>query len=88
MRRSAYDLVILTSTARHSGLEPTSTQATSLSELDSIDVFEFFNCPRVSASSSSQSQLQLQPMREQTRNNGVPDPEADWLAFGSPFNQV
>ncbi|KAF5234244.1 hypothetical protein FANTH_12204 [Fusarium anthophilum] len=88
MRRSAYDLVTLTSTARHSGLEPTSTQATSLSELDSIDVFEFFNCPRVSASSSSQSQLQLQPMREPTRNNGVPDPEADWLAFGSPFNQV
>ncbi|KAF9767108.1 hypothetical protein IL306_000373 [Fusarium sp. DS 682] len=87
-RRNAYDLVTLTSTARHSGLEPTSTQATSLSELDSIDVFEFFNCPRVSASSSSQSQLQLQPVREPTRNNGVPDPEADWLAFGSPFNQV
>ncbi|KAF4450793.1 hypothetical protein F53441_6125 [Fusarium austroafricanum] len=87
MRRSAYDLVTLTSTARHSGLEPTSTQATSLGELDSIDVFEFFNYPRVSTTSSTQSQLQLQPMRtEPTRNNGAPDPEADWLAFGSPFN--
>ncbi|KAF4969008.1 hypothetical protein FSARC_3662 [Fusarium sarcochroum] len=90
MRRSAYDLVTLTSAARHSSLEPTSTQATSLSELDNIDVFEFFNYPRVSASSGNQSQLQ--PMRlqalgvESTRNNGVPDPEADWLAYGSPFN--
>ncbi|KAJ4005598.1 hypothetical protein NW752_002433 [Fusarium irregulare] len=86
MRRSAYDLVTLTSTARHSGLEATSTQATSLSELDNIDVFEFFNYPRASASSNAQSQLQLQPMRTQeSRNNGAPDPEADWLAFGSPF---
>jgi len=79
-------LVTLTSTARHSGLEATSTQATSLSELDNIDVFEFFNYPRASASSNAQSQLQLQPMRTQeSRSNGAPDPEADWLAFGSPF---
>ncbi|RGP77179.1 zn ii 2cys6 transcriptional activator [Fusarium longipes] len=91
MRRSAYDLVTLTSTARHSGLEATSTQATSLSELDNIDVFEFFNYPRASPNSIAQSQLQLQPMRTQApgpesgRGNGVPDPEADWLAFGSPF---
>ncbi|GKU06132.1 transcription factor [Fusarium langsethiae] len=91
MRRSAYDLVTLTSTARHSGLEATSTQATSLSELDNIDVFEFFNYPRTSSSSNVQSQLQLQPIRtpalgpESSRNNGVPDPEADWLAFGSPY---
>ncbi|RBR26959.1 uncharacterized protein FIESC28_00227 [Fusarium coffeatum] len=86
MRRSAYDLVTLTSTARHSGLEATSTQATSLSELDNIDVFEFFNYPRASMSSNAQSQLQLQPMRTQeSRSNGAPDPEADWLAFGSPF---
>ncbi|KAM0211705.1 hypothetical protein ACHAQD_010113 [Fusarium lateritium] len=92
MRRSAYDLVTLTASARHSSLEPTSTQTTSLSELDNIDVFEFFNYPRVSGNSTGQSQLQLQPMRSQalggesTRSNGVPDPEADWLAFGSPFN--
>ncbi|KAH7174343.1 fungal-specific transcription factor domain-containing protein [Fusarium flagelliforme] len=86
MRRSAYDLVTLTSTARHSGLEATSTQATSLSELDNIDVFEFFNYPRASSSSNAQSQLQLQPIRTQeSRSNGAPDPEADWLAFGSPF---
>ncbi|KAF5020324.1 hypothetical protein F66182_7655 [Fusarium sp. NRRL 66182] len=87
---SAYDLVTLTSTARHSSLEPTSTQATSLSELDNIDVFEFFNYPRVFTNSGSQSQLQSVRApamgAESTRNNGVPDPEADWLAYGSPFN--
>ncbi|KAM5344224.1 hypothetical protein ACJ41O_012761 [Fusarium nematophilum] len=92
MRRSAFDLVTLTSTARHSSLEQTSTQVTSLSELDNIDVFDFFNYPRVSdrisGPSSGQPLNRSQPIHdirgESVRN--IPDPEADWLAFESSFN--
>ncbi|CAK7272669.1 hypothetical protein SEPCBS119000_005246 [Sporothrix epigloea] len=47
MRRSAYDLLALTATARQSGAEPMSTQFTSLCELDNIDVFAFFVYPRI-----------------------------------------
>ncbi|KJR88025.1 C6 transcription factor [Sporothrix schenckii 1099-18] len=47
MRRSAYDLLALTSTSRQSGAEPMSTQVTSLCELDNIDVFSFFVYPRM-----------------------------------------
>ncbi|KAF5008989.1 hypothetical protein FDECE_4763 [Fusarium decemcellulare] len=96
MRRSAYDLVTLTSTARHSSLEPTSTQVTSLSELDNIDVFDFFNYPRVSdrstANPGGQAHLVIRPQtmsdaRADSARTGIPDPEADWLAYGgSPFN--
>ncbi|RTE75584.1 hypothetical protein BHE90_009940 [Fusarium euwallaceae] len=85
MRRSAYDLVTLTSTARHSSLEPTSTQVTSLSELDNIDVFDFFNYPRVSNQSTANLVIRPQTMNNiqgDTTRNAVPDPEADWLAYG------
>ncbi|KAI8675667.1 Zn(2)-C6 fungal-type domain-containing protein [Fusarium keratoplasticum] len=90
MRRSAYDLVTLTSTARHSSLEPTSTQVTSLSELDNIDVFDFFNYPRVSNQSTANLVIRPQTMNNiqgDSTRNGIPDPEADWLAYGgSLFN--
>ncbi|KAJ4242909.1 hypothetical protein NW757_011628 [Fusarium falciforme] len=90
MRRSAYDLVTLTSTARHSSLEPTSTQVTSLSELDNIDVFDFFNYPRVSNQSTANLVIRPQTMNNiqgDSARNGIPDPEADWLAYGgSLFN--
>ncbi|KAF7563678.1 hypothetical protein G7046_g462 [Stylonectria norvegica] len=98
MRRSAHDLVTLTSATRQSGLDPTSTQVTSLSELDNIDVFDFFNYPKIldPASMTSREQLHLvrfQPINEvgggdSTRPNGVPDPESDWLAYGNSFSQA
>ncbi|KAJ0384655.1 hypothetical protein COL922a_007919 [Colletotrichum nupharicola] len=95
MRKSAHDLVTLTSSTRRSGLEPTSTQVTSLSELDNIDVFDFFNYPKMShpqtrATNGQTNILQAQAMSglggDPMRCTGVPDPESDWLGFNTPFN--
>lgn len=81
--RSAHDLVTLTGSVRQTGTEPTSTQITSLSELDNIDVFDFFNYPKISepavralSGQQSQSTPNLEPPR-------LPDPESDWLGFAS-----
>ncbi|GJC83557.1 hypothetical protein ColTof4_08977 [Colletotrichum tofieldiae] len=92
--RSAHDLVTLTSSTRRSGLEPTSTQVTSLSELDNIDVFDFFNYPKMleptRAASGQTNLLQSQAMSglggDSMRSTGLPDPESDWLGFNTPFN--
>ncbi|KAL2106187.1 hypothetical protein VUR80DRAFT_7085 [Thermomyces stellatus] len=46
MRRSAHDLVSLSTSRRQSGVGQTSTQAATQRELDSIEVFDFFNYPR------------------------------------------
>ncbi|OHF00759.1 hypothetical protein CORC01_04076 [Colletotrichum orchidophilum] len=95
MRKSAHDLVTLTSSTRRSGMEPTSTQVSSLSELDNIDVFDFFNYPKMSEPSSRATNGQtnlLQPQvmsglgGDSMRTTGVPDPESDWLGFSTPFN--
>ncbi|KAG7121590.1 putative transcriptional regulatory protein like [Verticillium longisporum] len=97
MRKSAHDLVTLTSTTRRSGAEPTSTQVTSLSELDYLDVFDFFNYPKVAQPvitipNSQTNLIHSQALKamggagENIRNNGMPDPESDWLGFASPFN--
>ncbi|KAK2008432.1 hypothetical protein LZ32DRAFT_685288 [Colletotrichum eremochloae] len=95
MRKSAHDLVTLTSATRRSGLEPTSTQVTSLSELDNIDVFDFFNYPKMSeptrAANGHTNLLQPQAMSglgggDSMRTTGLPDPESDWLGFNTPFN--
>ena len=99
--RSAYDLVGLTSATRRSGLDETSSQSVSLSELDNIDVFDFFNYPKVAepgprtmaaaAAGGQTSTILLQAQGygpEAMRNGGaaVPYPEADWLGYGSPFS--
>lgn len=89
MRRSAFDLVMLTSSVRHSGLEPTSTQVTSLAELDNIDVFEFFNYPRgtpgrAAEAGSCQSTL-MSNGPDGVVVNGMPDPESDWLRYRAPY---
>ncbi|KAK1983813.1 fungal-specific transcription factor domain-containing protein [Colletotrichum cereale] len=94
MRKSALDLVTLTSATRRSGLEPTSTQVTSLSELDNIDVFDFFNYPKISEptrAASGHTNLPLpQAMSglggDSMRTTGLPDPESDWLGYNTPFN--
>ncbi|EEY19694.1 conserved hypothetical protein [Verticillium alfalfae VaMs.102] len=97
MRKSAHDLVTLTSTTRRSGAEPTSTQITSLSELDYLDVFDFFNYPKVAQPgitipNSQTNLIHSQALKamggagEPIRNNGMPDPESDWLGFASPFS--
>ncbi|KAH7143459.1 fungal-specific transcription factor domain-containing protein [Dactylonectria macrodidyma] len=97
MRRSAYDLVTLTSATRQSGIQQTSTQVTSLSELDNIDVFDFFNCPKVleSVSIASGGHINILPTRPTTELSSdmrpntvapVPTLESDWLGFSGPFS--
>ncbi|KAK2060818.1 hypothetical protein LY76DRAFT_614785 [Colletotrichum caudatum] len=94
MRKSAHDLVTLTSATRRSALEPTSTQATSLSELDNIDVFDFFNYPKMTeptrAANGHTNLLQPHAMSglggDSMRTTGLPDPESDWLGFNTPFS--
>ncbi|PNY26689.1 transcriptional regulatory protein [Tolypocladium capitatum] len=94
MRKSAYDLVNLTASPRRSGLEEASSQSLSPGELDSIDVFDFFNYPKVPepgsrAPNGQTSILQRQGMQGvggDMRDNAVPDPEHDWLGYSTPFN--
>ncbi|KAJ4286380.1 hypothetical protein N0V88_008047 [Collariella sp. IMI 366227] len=70
MRESAYDIVGITSSTRRSGLDETCSQSVSLSELDNIDVFDFFNYPKVAkpgagsmtrAAGAGQADIMLQP---------------------------
>ncbi|KFA65842.1 hypothetical protein S40285_04647 [Stachybotrys chlorohalonatus IBT 40285] len=94
MRKSAYELVTLTSSTRQSGLEQTSSQTATMSEIDSMDVFDFFNYPKVAEpvlnSSNAQTNLLLSqrisgPSGEALGKSNVPDPESDWFRFGTSF---
>ncbi|KAL6863540.1 fungal-specific transcription factor domain-containing protein [Trichoderma novae-zelandiae] len=87
MRRSAHDLATLTSSTRQSGSEPTSTQVTSLSELDNIDIFDFFNYPKLLEPRTSNGQAwQVQGVNGLTGESmRMPDPESDWLGYNSQF---
>ncbi|KAL5093433.1 fungal-specific transcription factor domain-containing protein [Trichoderma afarasin] len=87
MRRSAHDLATLTSSSRLSGSEPTSTQVTSLSELDNIDIFDFFNYPKLLEPRSTNGQAwQTQGVNGLTGESmRMPDPESDWLGYNSQF---
>lgn len=83
--RNAHDLVTLNGQTRRSGVEPTSTQKTSLNELDNIDVFDIFNLPIPSdnsngASSSGQKSTCLSHV-----GGSLPDPESDWLAYQTQY---
>ncbi|RKU49158.1 hypothetical protein DL546_008426 [Coniochaeta pulveracea] len=75
MRRSAYALVTTTASTRRSGLEPTSTRVTSLEEIDYIDVFDFFNVPKVKDSPIAQAQTRVY-------STGPPDPSVEAVAGG------
>lgn len=75
-------------------MEQTSTQITSLSELDNIDVFDFFNYPHISEpprmspgqSRMSQSPHQQGPGGSATEAMRMPDPESDWLGYGGQYS--
>ncbi|KAL7811199.1 fungal-specific transcription factor domain-containing protein [Trichoderma aethiopicum] len=87
MRRSAHDLATLISSTRQSGSEPTSTQVTSLSELDNIDIFDFFNYPKLLEPRSANGQSwHTQGVNGLTGESmRMPDPESDWLGYNSQF---
>jgi hypothetical protein len=81
-------LATLTAQTRHSGAEPTSTQVTSLSELDNIDIFDFFNLPKVCENKPAHTGGQVGPLLSPGPSTlgdgrGMPDPESDWLRYGT-----
>ncbi|PNP59780.1 hypothetical protein THARTR1_00659 [Trichoderma harzianum] len=53
MRQHAHELSRLSGSTRQSALEPTSTRISSSSELDSLEIFDFFNYPRLADNSST-----------------------------------
>ncbi|PHH74505.1 hypothetical protein CDD82_4903 [Ophiocordyceps australis] len=80
MRRAAHDLVNLSAESRQSVLEEPSCKAVELSELDGIDVFDFFNYPKM-------TRLGAPPhVGAMVQPQGLPDPESDWLGYGSSFD--
>ncbi|EXJ69302.1 uncharacterized protein A1O5_07338 [Cladophialophora psammophila CBS 110553] len=100
MRRCAYELNLLTSQRPHSVLDTVTTHNSSQSELEFLEVFDFFNYPRLSAiagsnafdlSASVTNQNQTTPTQGQAPNHRatpafvIPNPESDWLIFKPPF---
>lgn len=71
-------------------MEPTSTQKSTLSEVDNIDVFDFFNLPRLAETSSRSDGGQTSCLLSHTPNGlgsgSLPDPEHDWLRYGTPYS--
>ncbi|EFX02660.1 c6 zinc finger domain containing protein [Grosmannia clavigera kw1407] len=96
MRRCACDVVDLANRQRHSSLEPTTTRPTTSRELDYVDVFDFFNYPKVavplSVAPSPLPYLSVEKVAA-TPDRGVPDftfeaqrPDVDWLSFQPPHD--
>ncbi|ETI20421.1 hypothetical protein G647_08456 [Cladophialophora carrionii CBS 160.54] len=100
MRRAAYELNLMTSQRPRSVLDPVTTHNSSQSELEYLEVFEFFNYPRFNAIAASNgfdpsvsvtNQSQTTPTQGQPPNSRatpafvVPNPESDWLIFKPPY---
>lgn len=78
MRRSAYDLARLTASTRQTGRDETTAQAVTLGELDSMDLFCFFNYPKTPEPAAGQTSI--------VHNAAVADPDSDWLGYGPPYD--
>lgn len=67
-----------------------STEAASLSEVDNIEVFDFFNLPKVAESTPNSDGGQATSLLTQNGGSlggaGLPDPESDWLRYGTPYS--
>lgn len=80
----------LTSSARRSGLEPTTTRVTTQEDIDYIDIFDFFNVPKMMETPPRQmgvfgtgtsSVEAVGGMGQAIGLNGAIQPEADWLGY-------
>lgn len=95
MRRSAYELNLLISQRPRTVLNPISRTPT-LKELEYLEVFDFFNYPRLSATVVGQSPVATASMPntvDMGQSNGfrptnfaMPTPESDWLIFKPPYD--
>ncbi|KAH8680540.1 hypothetical protein BX600DRAFT_490920 [Xylariales sp. PMI_506] len=75
MRRSAYELEAISHSTRFSNLAPTSTRIMSTNELDDLEVFDFFNYPRLTRASLA-APYDLE--------QGQVDYQSDWLHIEAP----
>ncbi|KAH8902125.1 hypothetical protein BR93DRAFT_941870 [Coniochaeta sp. PMI_546] len=90
MRRSAYALVTLTSSTRRSGLDPTTTRIATQEDIDYIDIFDFFNVPKMMEApprqvgvfgTATSSVEAVGGMGQSIGMNSAINPEADWLGY-------
>ncbi|KAK4945746.1 hypothetical protein LTR10_015094 [Elasticomyces elasticus] len=97
MRRTAYELNILISKRPRSVLDPVTTHTAPQNELEYLEIFDFFNYPRLNAiagngydpavvvsPAGNAATQQQQPFRA-TPAFAIPNPESDWLIFKPPY---
>lgn len=91
MRRTAHHLASLASRKPRSVLDPASTRPTSTNELEYLDVFDWFNYPRMHLERQHQY---TNPQAESNQYTGgmtsgiftAPNPESDWLNSKQPYD--
>ncbi|KAJ9132282.1 C6 transcription factor [Pleurostoma richardsiae] len=96
MRRSATDIVELATRKRISTLEPTSTRLTKSSELDYVDIFDFYNYPKVAVPLANPVMAQppgfplgdgrFSSMEKDLEFGFETRLETDWLSFQPPYD--
>ncbi|KAK5235351.1 hypothetical protein LTR47_003536 [Exophiala xenobiotica] len=99
MRRTAYELNILISQRPRSVLEPATTHNAPQNELEYLEVFDFFNYPRLNAIAGNgiDPSVIISPVGSHVTTQGqppsfratpafvIPNPESDWLIFKPPY---
>jgi hypothetical protein len=95
MRRSAYELNFLISQRPRTVLNPISRTPTT-KELEYLEVFDFFNYPRLSTTVVGHSPVAVASMPNveignvnggfRPTNFAMPTPESDWLIFKPPYD--
>ncbi|KAL6691677.1 fungal-specific transcription factor domain-containing protein [Trichoderma pleuroticola] len=88
MRQHAHELSMLSGSTRQNALEPTSTRISSSSELDYLEIFDFFNYPRSADHGSTAPygiQQHLLDYHSGPASLGmsfeIPSVESDWLQY-------
>jgi hypothetical protein len=98
-RRTAYELNLMNAQRPRSVLDPITVHKASSAELGYLEIFDFFNYPRLNAITGSSingidhSDMhgQTTPIRgrppefKATPAFVVPNPESDWLVFKAPY---
>src|SRR5271163_1352890 len=93
--RSAYNLNLLSSQQRHSGMDAISIRNPTLAEIEYLETFDFFNYPRLPAALRNLPSMPDSAMAgvDSTTVSGfptsdfaMPNPESDWLVFRPPHD--
>ncbi|KAH6950295.1 hypothetical protein BKA56DRAFT_506579 [Ilyonectria sp. MPI-CAGE-AT-0026] len=95
MRQCAYKVVTTSESTRLSTLEPTWTRETSSDERNYVDVFDFFNYPRLKRAATITPHSLRYDSGDRPPVNAAcsmdfsaPSPEQDWLVFDAPQDGI